>query len=112
MASQRMQKEDRQDNMLKVTFSDQKPVSFGVFKDNVFSFAGQSFDSDAGGALKRALSATYFIGSAEKILSLLACGPLELAILFGLGAQGSLSETQAYAIGGSQVAHLLKTPRV
>jgi len=113
MAYQTMQKEDRQD-MLKVTFSDQRPtqgaVSFGVFQDNGFSYAGQSFDAEAGGVLKRALSTTYFKGSAEEILSVLACGPLERAILFGLGTQKFLSKAQAYAIGGSLVAHLLKTP--
>jgi len=106
-----MQKENRQD-MLKVTFSDQRPtqgaVSFGVFQDNGFSYAGQSFNAEA--VLKRALSATYFKGSAEEILSVLACGPLERAILFGLGTQRFLSEAQAYANGGSLVAHLLKTP--
>ncbi|MBY0264304.1 MAG: leucyl aminopeptidase [Holosporales bacterium] len=100
--------------MLKITFSDQKPtqgvVAFGVFQDNVFSLAGQSFDKESGSALTRALSATYFKGGTEEVQSLLACGSFERVVLFGLGKEKALSESQAYGIGGSLVAHLLKTP--
>jgi leucyl aminopeptidase len=101
-------------NMLTISFAGSQPsqgaIALGVFKNNVFSTTGQSLDGQMQGALSRGLKASYFKGNAKETLSFLACGPFERVVLLGLGEPNTLTEAQAYDVGGSLVGHLLGTP--
>jgi len=100
--------------MLKVTFSSQNPsegvLVMGVYQDRKFTPEGEALDTALGGALLRAMRASYFMGKAEEFLSILGVGPYERVVLFGLGEPGKISEAQAYDMGGLLVSHLLQTP--
>lgn len=100
--------------MLNILFSKARPtegaVACGVFQNNILSSFAQSLESPTNQLLTRGLKASYFQGKSCEVLSFLACGPFDQVLLFGLGEQGSVTEAQAYNIGGTLIAHFLKTP--
>jgi len=83
-------------------------LAVAIYDKNKLSETAKVVDKASKGALSKALKTSRFKGKKGNFLEILAPSGLDVSrvILFGLGDQGALSQTDLEAVGGSLVKRL------
>ncbi|MBC7906533.1 MAG: leucyl aminopeptidase [Rhodospirillaceae bacterium] len=86
-------------------------VIVGVLEGKVLTPTAQQIDSQAGGALVRAINASKFEGKKDQTLTVLAPAGLELnrVVLLGLGKADGIDAAVAQSLGGTAVGQVLNS---
>jgi len=87
---------------------DSGTIVVGVLEDRKLSPAAAALDKESGGALKRAMGASRFIGRKDESLAVMAPAQLSLGrvLLVGLGKGSALDAAALQRLGGQIVAQL------
>lgn len=101
---------------MRICFSSQTPengvLGIGVFQSPALTPYGQEMNRLFSGLLEKSFKNSHFKGKLKEIQSLIPS--MEVAfdrlVCLGLGQKETLTEAQAYEIGGALTAHLQNTP--